>query len=367
MRKSELQFLKDTRDMGRLFYEPSLSKNAQDGAAGVLGSIKEHVEGIYDPNNPVESALSFLGPGILWILGFRWIAVVYELASALGFDWTHFFTSIKEKLRPFVSGLAQGQQGDTSTIDAVVAGSANEAFKEVLDPNKLQDVVKKYTSVNNMLFIKKVAIRYQADSNFMHNIEKWMNGALGRRMRKGVLGFIVRLMSWVIAAVLISAGFAVAGGLAAKMLGVSKNKKQEDGTSTQTVLDNDEPQDSKKNKKDTSQVKLYLNNKADQTLFTTTYNDGSHVWLLNMNVRDIKNKLISWSQQLYPQLNDKSAFDASSQFNHILQMFQERNKTADQLEIMAVPPPFKSIKEIVDSFAADVAAHADSLDTSNYA
>lgn len=358
MRKSELQFIKDTMEMGRLFYEPSLHKTAQDGVSGVLGSIKEHVASQYNKDAPVESILSLLGPGILWVLGFRWIAVIFELAQALGFNWTQFFSSIKEKLRPFVTGLSQGQQGDASTIDSAVASSANEAFGETLDVGKLEDVVKKYTSINNMLFIKKMAIRYQADSNFMHNIEKWMNGALGRRMRKGVLGFIVRLMSWVIAAVLISAGFAVAGGVAAHILGVKKQPNDESSSSSATPASDSKSDSPSQPKTDTSHVKLVLNEKADSNLFTTTFNDSSHVWLLNMGINDLKPKLIDWAQQLYPQLTEEAAFESSSQFNHVLQMFRDRNKNADQLEIMAVPQPFKSIKEIVDSFAADVAAHS---------
>lgn len=357
MRKSELQFIKDTMEMGRLFYEPSLHKTAQDGVSGVLSSIKDHVAGMYDPKNPVESALAFLGPGILWILGFRWIAVAFELAQALGFDWTHFFSSIKDKLRPFVTGLANGQEGDASTIDAAVASSASEAFSDKLDVSKLEDVVKKYTSIDNMLFIKKTAIRYQADSNFMHGIEKWMNGAVGNRMRKGILGFIIRLMSWVVAAVLISAGFAIAGGVAAKILGVKKKTESGESGSSSTVSDDKQQQSSEQPKTDTSHVRLVLNQQADSTLFTTTYNDNSHVWLLNMNINDVKSKLIKWAQELYPQLTDAAAFDSSSQFSHVLKMFRDRNKNADQLEIMAVPQPFKSIKEIVDSFAADVAAH----------
>ena len=367
MRKTELQFIKDTMEMGRLFHEPSMHKTAQDGVSGVLSSIKEHVSGIYDPKNPVESALGFLGPGILWILGFRWIAGVFELAQALGFNWTHFFTSIKEKLRPFVAGLAKGQEGDSSTIDSAVASSANEAFGDNLDIGQLQDVVKKYTSIDDMLFIKKVAIRYQADSNFMHNIEKWMNGALGRRMRKGILGFIIRLMSWVIAAVLISAGFAIAGGVAAKILGVKKKQEEPADTSGEAQKASTEQSNSgeTQSKTDTSKVKLVQNEHADSNLFTTTYNDSSHVWLLNMSVNDIKETLIKWAQELYPQLSDKSAFESSSQFNHVLQMFRDRNKNTN-VEMMAVPQPFKSIKEIVDSFAADVAAHTSTNTKSIY-
>lgn len=59
---------------------------------------------------------------------------------------------------------------------------------------------------------------------------------------------------------------------------------------------------------------------------------------------------------------DKSAFDASSKFNNTMQMFKTRNKDVEGMEILAVPGAFHSIREIVLSFAADVAAH---INTSN--
>lgn len=357
MRREELEAIQRDAEMAKLFYEPSMHKTAQDGLSNIIGKIKEEVDSKYDPNNPVESILGFLAPGILWLLGFRWIAVIYEIAAALGFDWTHFFASIKEKLRPFITGLSEGKEGNSSEIDNAVQASATESFGDKFDPAHLKDVVEKYTSLNSVFFIKKVAIRTQIDNNLMHTIEKWISGAAGNRMRKGVLGFIIRIMSWIIAAVLISAGFAVVGGVASRILGVKKKPQQSGEEASTTETTSYTQKETSETPADKQKVQLVLNTKADPTLFSTSYNDTSHVWLLNMNVSHIKESLIRWAQQLYPQLTDEAAFEASSSFNRTLKMFQDRNRTAGNIEILAVPPPFKSIKEIVDSFAADVASH----------
>lgn len=350
MRRAELQFIKDTQEMELLFYDPSMVKNAQD-FSGIMKSVKDHISGMYDPNNPVESFLSFMGPGILYTLGFPGMSIIFGIAQALGFDWTKFFVSIKEKLRPLITSLVNGGSTDQSTINSIIQDSAGEAATDNLNVEQLKEIVEKYSSLQNMLIIKKIAYRATVDDNFMHNIEKWLGKASGHRLRKGVMGFIIRLMSWVLTAALVSVGFAVAGGVVSHFVGSNKPSEKSD-TVQNTNVEADVP--NKSETKPNKQTVLVLNKAADPELFNTTFNDNNHVWLLNHNVNNIKNLLIQWAQELYPQLSNSSAFTSSSAFNNTLKLFQDRNKGAENLELLAVPQPFKSIKEIVDSFAADV-------------
>lgn len=339
--------------MKKLFHEPSLHKTAQEGMGDVLSKIETAAKGMYNPEHPVESVLAFIGPGLLWMLGFKWIAVLYEIAEALGFNWAEFFTSLKDKLKPFLTELVNNKSGDTSQLNAIVQEAAAGASSDTIDTDKLKDAVDKYGSLNNLLYMKKVAQRYgRNDSTLKSQIEKLLGSATGNRMRKGVLGAIIRIFSWVLSAVLISCGFAIVGGLASSVLGIKKKSPTE---STETSPDNKPTQFTESPSSD-KHLKLYLNPQASPELFTTTYNDDRHVWLLHKNIGQIKNNLIEWAQELYPQFKDKNAFDSSSAFHKTLQMFQERNKNT-QLDLLAVPQPFKSIKEIVDSFAADVASH----------
>ena len=351
MRKSDLQFIRDTQEMEILCRNP-MNRFAQeiDPDLGVFDKIKSYVHSligdIYDPKEKAASAVSFLTPSILTMLGFPFIAIFYELAQAFGFDWTHFFSSLRDKLTGYVNELATGKQGDTSVVNDAVASAATEAMGDKINPEQLQQVVEKsgtYQSLNNMLFMKKIA----ASPSWISKIVDMVGSPFGGRARKGILGFIIRFMSWIVVAVLIAAGFALLGGTASKLMGIKRDEPAKPGQAT-TVSDT------------SPSTPMQLNTGADSTLFTTTFNDDSHTWMLNMNINDIKDNFIKWAQELYPQLNDKQAFESTPQFNNTIQMFRDRNKGSPELEILAVPQPFRSIREIVDSFASYVADHTKS-------
>lgn len=375
MNKSDLQFLQSTLIMERLFGNSLLRKNAQEGEedGGAFAKIKNEVLHAIDFNkdHPVESILAFIGPGLLAILGFKKIAAAVALSEALGFNWTHFFTSIREKLEPLLTGMhEEGKPGSSAEVHSIVQGAGEEAFQGQVDVDKLEKAVETYSSLNNMLYIQKVAQRYKKDPSIMQGIEKLLSGVGGNRMRKGMLGFIVRVVAWLVTAVVIAAGFKLVGNGVSKLLGINKDKKEEENSDAPKT-DSTDSTDAGKDKtiSDThpsdKNLKLTLNHNADPELFTTTYNDDKHVWILNsISIANIHSVLIKWAQTLYPQLSDERAFDASSSFNRTLRMFTDRNKAAGQLEVVGVPQPFKSIKEIVDSFAADVASHmANSTDS----
>lgn len=352
MNKADLNFLKDTMIMTQVFYEPSMHKTAQDGLGSVMDTIKSKISGLVDRSLPadvnVEKILAFIGPGLLWMLGFKWISAAFAIAEALGFDWAEFFASIKEKLRPILHDLFEGKSHDPATIKQMVQESAQEATSDTIDADKLIDEVEKHGTAKDMLFIKNgLFVAAKTDSSKQTIIESLMRLPLGNKVRAGVFSFIIRIVAWILTAVLISAGVAIAGGAVSKYLGTQKNKDDEANKPSQVV------QQIKHD--DEAGLKLYLNPNADPSLFHSTFNDDMHVWLLHLNIDQIEDQLISWAQDLYPQLNDKSAFHSSSAFNKLVRMFKDRNKSASQLGIVAVPQPFTSIKQMIDYFAAEVA------------
>jgi len=355
MNKSDKQFILQTMQIERLLHDPSMDKTAQDFLSGVVSDIKNKVTGL----KSVEDVLGFLVPGIFWTLGFKKLSLVYTVAEALGFNFSDFLSSIREKLKPILEDLFAGKQTEASTISNIVAQSASEATTDNVDPEKFQKAVTS-SSLKNMLVIQGLILGLakkarRSSSTLEEKIRELAQSTLGRRARSGVVGIIVRVFSWIITVILISLGLGVGGSVISNLV---KSRSEETGetegnkdqtitpASTQVPVPENEPN-----------VKLYLNPQADQSLLTTTYNDSSHVWLLQLPITQIHELLIKWAQELYPNLNNKSAFESSSVFNRTLRMFKDRNKGSEQLNLIAVPQPFKSIKEIVDSFAADVASH----------
>lgn len=338
-------------------------KSAQWTISDIFSDVASYVGSKFNKDKPVESFLSFMGPGILYMLGgkFKILAVVLALAEAFGFNIGSLFESLKEKLKPILEDLHLGEQVDASEIKAAVQQSAEESAVGSFDPDKFKEAVNKVnaSSLDELLFIKKVALKYKSDLDLAQKFKLFMQelpvSTLGRGMRTGIVGFIIKVVSWVVTAALVSLGFAVVGGLAAKIVGLKKDKMEEAPTSQEDTENKHTPATKQVSVKE-PRITLEVNQSAPAELFKLNFNDKNNVWLMHLNIRDIDHQLINWAQQLYPQLHDTVAFQKSPVFNQVAQMFENRNKGAEQLGIIAVPAPFQSIKQIVDKFVMDVAS-----------
>lgn len=344
--RADLHFIYETKAMGKLFHEPSMKKNAQDVGQGLLDKVKNFVH--IDSEHPIESVVSFLTPGLLWMLGFRWLTVLYTVAEALGFDWNHFWDSIGDKIRAILQDTDKTNKSvDGAKVQAAVQSSMNESMRDEIKPEKilaLQTQQMQSSSMNNLLFIKKMAYRFSREETT--TLEKLLRAGLGNRMRRGVSGFFIRVISWLITAVLIAAGFKLVGQVASHLLGTDKKEDTKEQTGAQPA----------QMPSDTAKVKLSLNPELDPKLNEEHPNDFGHVWILNMKLDNLKSTLIQWAKMIYPQLTDDNAFENSSQFMNTIEMFHNRNPK-QEINIIAVPRPFTSVKDIIDSFAADVAMH----------
>lgn len=333
--------------MAALCNQPPLHKTAQDDMGGLFSSIQSAVMPNYDPNDKISSILGFIGPGLLRMLGFGWIPIIMTVAEAFGFNWTQFYHSIRTRLEPLLKEITEGT-GSSDDIHAAVEESAQEASSGQPNLDKVMEAAKMVVnsaSPADMLVIRKLAIEYHhklAQDNTPATykfISRFLSSGRGTRLRGGITGLIVRLVAWVISAIVISAGFHLAGSMGSSIMGI---KRQPTASSTSDTA---------------PQATLELNPNADHSLMTTTYNDTTHIWMLNFNVNKIDEQLIDWTQELYPELNDLDAFKQSAKFNDIVNQFRERNQAAMQLELTAVPTPFTSIKQIIDVFAHDVKSH----------
>lgn len=334
-----LQQIKTEQVLQAAFFESSMIKTADEGAlSSVISGITSHIKEQYDENHPVESILAFLAPGVLWTFGFRWVAIIFQLAAALGWDWSAFFASLREKLKPLITDLSNGVQRQASEVHSAVEESASSSFTGEMDPGKVLDLATK-ASKKEILFIVKIA-----KDNDQTLIEKMLRAGTGNRFKKGITGFIIRIFSWALTSILAALFFSLAGAGVSKMLGIKKEKH----TDPEQVKQQETEADHKK-------VELKLNPQASQELLQEHSNSKSNVWVLDVPLANIKLQLITWAQELYPQLADDTVFAKSSYYNNTVKLFQDRNKGNKDLGAIAVPSIFSSIKEIVDSFAADVA------------
>jgi hypothetical protein len=320
----------------------------------IVGKIKSEVASAYDPSRPVESVLSFVGPGVLWKLGFPWLAVIYEIMGALGFSWKDFWEKVKDELKSLLTS-AKDKTVDKSQIESIVHNSVSSSFSGTPDNEKLQDLAKKYSpsaggenmandfninaSINECVQIRKFAIQNQFANEIYRKRNIKTAGLLSMIGLKGG-GFITKLVVWVISAILISAGFKVAGAaLSGAVESVSGDKPTDSNILPASVRDRS----------------IQVSENVDPSLLQRHPNTINSIWIENFSINDIDNKLISWTLNAYPQLRGhEQEILGNSVFQQIVNLFEQRNKMATNLEIISVPKPYERKIDIVNTFAPQV-------------
>lgn len=322
---------------------------ASDGGFidNVLTGIKEHVSKIWEDvkGRPFAGIAAFLGPGLLFKLGFPWLAVAYEVAEALGFDWVGFWDSLKNSVFNIVKGtLVPGsskpsdeeihQQLTVATEDALRQNTTDK-----VDEAKLQSVYEKTQGGNKS---------EGTASTTPHFIKQ--AGILGRAVRtRGVLSSLFKkIIPWVVTRALIALGFAVAGGAVSGAAGITHKPKDDSDDASENNGDETGSKAGPTSKVRDPIYSLKLSPSADPDLFEFNKNDANSVWLENGSINDIKNTLIGWILSAFPdQAGEKDKIMNSPSFIEVENMFRNRNKLAQGLQIYSVPKPFQRKIDIV--------------------
>lgn len=306
-----------------LTHTQELNKSAQGVLSGLVSGVSEYVKGLYDPERPVESVLAFIAPGVLFRF-FPWLAVLYEVAEALGVDWKNVFTSIKDALKDLLDNAHTTKSNvELGKIENIVDSAFSQHQDGPVNKDKMDQLAQKY------------------GNQYFNGFHKTAFGVKSKLIR-----VFVRTFSWLIKTVLISLGFAVGGGILSSVM--PKDKENILGNKEEKSIDTSLP----------DKVKVKLNPAPINPLYLKQHpNNYRNIWVEKLSVDHIEDVLISWAIDMYPQLqSNKETFFDSPVFNKVVRMFKERNKGVEHLNVMAVPEPFERIVDIVNTFAADVAA-----------
>lgn len=308
----------------------------------VISGIKEHVLSKWNADKPLASVVAFIGPGLLFKLGFPWLSVAYEVADALGFDWVGFWDSIKNSVMSIVKSniSLSGPKPSEEDMHKQLAEATDESLKkniheDRINEEKLAEIAKKS---------KGTAMPPSTGSTTISYLIK-QAGLFGSAARsRGVLSGIFRkIIPWVITRALISLGFVVAGGAARGAAGITpgtETDKSDGSTNT------DQVQNAPKTR--AALTDLQVSPSADPELFEFNKNDAGSVWIENGNINSIKNYMLSWINSAYPQLSkEQNAIAGSQGFIQVENMFRARNKMATGLQIYSVPKPFQRKIDII--------------------
>lgn len=304
----------------RFIFEDLLISNAQDNS--FIGSITSYVKLLYDPERPYSSILSFIGPGLLFKAGFPWVAVIYELMDALGFDWKGLWHSLGQG----IINLVKSKSASDENIDRLVDEKVNDNFNGEMDADKVKDILSKGLKTESNIVINLSSFGSDIQDNFIKRAS----------VKSKLTSWLVKKLGWLLKAVLISLG--LAGG-AAIVSGISGGAKPLAMNNTENK-DNTTP----------DQPKIPLSTKAPRELFTYNRNDLSSVWIETGDIHSISNEIMTWILAAYPQLSDKKEeIQSSTGFQDILKKFNDRNRLAAGTGLIAVPRPFTKRIDIVNT------------------
>jgi hypothetical protein len=326
-----MTYAADTFYIGRLLKENQSSLQKTAGIMDTVSTLAEgvvgYVKSLWDEKKPLGSVMSFIGPGILFRLGFPWIAVAVEVAGALGFDWIGFWDTMKTN----VLDLAKSLWGNKEKISQeelhekttkITNDALNQHVSDKVDEEKLAELAKtsaKYSmqasgAVSMSRIIKEAGIFGAA--------------AKSRGLLKGIFSKIV---PWVITTALVSLGLAVGGGVVKQIVPTSE-KKDDDAASTE--------------RDPIHNLTVSPNVSSDMTEYNN--NGPGSVWLEEGNINNIKQYLSSWISNVFPQLqSERGQIENCPGFIQVENMFRNRNKLATNLKIYSVPKPFEKKIDIV--------------------
>lgn len=323
-----MTYFSATLYMNRLYQEGN-PKIATAGLAGdVWDVITSYVGGHWDGKKPLASVFSFLGPGLIVSLGFPWLAIAYEVASALGFDWIGFWNSMINGVIGLVKGLIGGSEKPTeedahkSVEDLVSKNLEANIDTSKVDEQKLAELAQ--TSGG-------VSLPKAAGGERIGKIIK-QAGLFGAAAKsRGLLSVIFKkVLPWVITRALVALGFAVVGGAVRGLVGKKTSPAEEDAGEDSPIY------------------QLKVSPDVSPDLLEYNGNGPGAVWLEQGSISSIPEYLSGWIFNAFPQLqNEKSQIEHSAGFNQVVKMFNDRNKLANGLNIYSVPKPFQKKIDIV--------------------
>lgn len=331
MRKGDVSFYLDTLLIETALGNTAFTKTAQGSAlSGLADMVKNYFSAHWDPNNRADSVLNMLAPtaisAIFRGLGFGKLGLLFGLvASTLHIDvggMIHkIYDAVKEKLeqgQPIApseldNAVSSAVQGDMpATSDQLPAMDKRNFDKELRDARLVRLSLEQYET--QMFQLTKEGQRSSS----------WFSSP-GRRTAAGSL--IGRIIGWVFKIILMSAGFMVAGDVAAKMLGRPSaldqtwHAGQPSGTATQPSM-------------------------PPKTLWVehVTNDPGS-----------IENMLVGFAKDVYPNLAGKEdAIKKSPTFQAIKEHIAWYNHTSAGEPEVYIPSNYPDKKSLVDRFAGEV-------------
>ena len=329
-----MTFFSATLYVNKLYHQSS-PKIATAGAvsdfmSSAWESIKGLVGGLWDGKRPLASALSFIGPGLLFAIpGLGWIGVAVEVAGALGFDWIGFWQTIITGVSGFVQGLfapnavKPAEDEGYKQVKAITDQAFDQHSKGQVDVAKLAEIAQKSGSTALPASLGATSANQIVKEALLGSILGKTTGLLGAMFKK--------IIPWVVTRGLFALG-AFTAGKAIYDAVITKKPGEESPTASM----------------ERNPIDLLGPPNLNSDITEIHENGTGAVWLEQGNIGSIRTYLSGWILQVYPSLKEKiQGIESSPHFIEVENMFKARNKMATGLQIYSIPKPFESKADIV--------------------
>lgn len=363
-KNSSLTFYHDTLLIEALLSD-GFNKQAQSGlVSSLMDRVKEYVAGKIDPNDKIGSVANLLTPGILWALGFPVLSFIIKLAQMFfGLDVGKIFSSVAEEVKSLLH-LGQpisSQQVDQITDTAIQANYGQEPTETDLAtaPNRLQALT--FREVQ----LYKIAITNAMAEISFQDLDQWETNILPIAKRAQIMtsllkliglkhktaGILGKVIGWIVKAILASGGFMVAGDLINHFLDRS------DAPPTASGVPFTAPKTTTPVSMPTSTQSVFPINPN----YTEEKLNLGRWWIEGVPPEQIGDQIVSWTEEIYPDLKDKENYiRSSSAFQRVVKAIQDYNAT-NTSNVTFMPKMFNSRKKVVDLFIDDLANRAQLL------
>jgi len=341
-----LEYLVDCTIVQSLMDTHAMSKTAQDGGmmANLASGIKDYVMEHWDNNDKVDSILAFVGPGLLSLAGFGWLAFIYEVAEVLGFDFIGFFRSIRQGLGEFVGSLASGQEKPSedqiyNKVKPIVEQSAQEHFNGSVNYSKMPDLMMKAPNfISDMKDAKEIGALDRTSFNKMIKNAGIVSTLIGKLTR-----LLIKIFSVVITTGIKSLGFAAIGGAASTALGLNKEQQEPAQAATYQIPPA------------AARYMSTIRAKSVPSDLTEVHpNTTQDIWMENLSIENIGETLANWAAEAYPDLAQyKGQLEESQGMQRMVAAFSARNRASKGLNILTIPRPFERKMDIVDQIVGE--------------
>lgn len=333
----KLQLYTDAMIIQAAFGDKIFIKSAASGlVAELMSSVKNYVSGKIDQNDKVGSVIDLIAPSAMIAmfgsLNLKIISFLFALAMRVfNIDTSSILSNISSGVKGLISG---DKLADPASVDNIV----NSAFSSVPkgSEQEAKSFLKINTSSNNFnmelrkaQLLKIALIKYNDDvltknAGITDFITKFIVG-------KGtVVTFLSKAIGWAIKTILISAGLMVGADAISKL------------------IDN-KPKDNKEN-----------NNafKVSPSYSNRVLNSSSSMWVENGSPTEsnIKNMLLNWTKEVYPETKDfVNQILSSAAFQVVVEAIEDYNISSKSGNMIFIPKMYTTKKSAVDIFIDDVA------------